>query len=146
MELRREKNGYLYWKGLSFGSDGITASFRYKDKKAEQLLAVVKESVDDYSKFMGDFLSKGWSIGGEIIWPSHPNNINEMRGMNPYIKDRWDLTIECIRRYYKGEKSPLPDVSYCLPGKPKRRQAHISEDNTCIHQRAGQLHYCYVSS
>lgn len=26
---------------------------------------------------------------------------------NPRICDRWDLTLECIRRYYKGEDSPL---------------------------------------
>ena len=30
-----------------------------------------------------------------------------MKGTNPQIMDRWDLTLECIRRYYKGEDSPL---------------------------------------
>lgn len=26
------------------------------------------------------------------------------------ISDRWDLTLECIRRYYNGEDSPLYNV------------------------------------
>ena len=110
MELRREKNGYLYWKGFSFGSDGITTSFRYKSKQAQKLLAEVKETVDDYSQYMGDFLRKAWTISQAIIWPAHSNNMNGMRGLNTYIKDRWDLTLECIRRYYNGEDSPLAKV------------------------------------
>ena len=27
--------------------------------------------------------------------------------MHPYVQDRTDLTLECIRRFYIGEKSPL---------------------------------------
>ena len=30
-----------------------------------------------------------------------------MRGLNRKIRDRFDLTLECIRRYYNNEKSPL---------------------------------------
>ncbi|MBE6063437.1 MAG: glycogen/starch/alpha-glucan phosphorylase [Clostridium butyricum] len=33
--------------------------------------------------------------------------MNQNRGRNRLIDDRWDLTLECIRRYYEGEKSPL---------------------------------------
>lgn len=33
--------------------------------------------------------------------------INSQRGCHPRIKDRFDLTVECIRRYYLGERSPL---------------------------------------
>ena len=33
--------------------------------------------------------------------------MNQSRGCNRQICDRWDLTLECIRRYYKGEESPL---------------------------------------
>jgi hypothetical protein len=33
--------------------------------------------------------------------------INAQRGCHPRIKDRFDLTVECIRRYYRGEHSPL---------------------------------------
>ena len=33
-----------------------------------------------------------------------------MRGVNPLICDRFDLTLECIRRYYAGVSSPLYEV------------------------------------
>ena len=33
--------------------------------------------------------------------------MNQQRGMNSLIADRWDLTLECIRRYYAGQESPL---------------------------------------
>ena len=42
-----------------------------------------------------------------IIFPKHAGSINQMKGTSPLIKDRWDLTLECIRRYYRGETSPL---------------------------------------
>ncbi len=32
------------------------------------------------------------------------------RGVHPAIRDRFDLTLECIRRFYRGEDSPLGDV------------------------------------
>ena len=54
------------------------------------------------------------TIGGIIIWPStkvdRKNTINAERGFNRKICDRLDLTIECIRRYYNNEKSPLYDT------------------------------------
>ncbi len=33
--------------------------------------------------------------------------INAARGFHPKIKDRFDLTVECIRRHYLGDASPL---------------------------------------
>ena len=33
--------------------------------------------------------------------------MNRARGCHPKICDSWDLTLECIRRYYAGEPSPL---------------------------------------
>ena len=36
--------------------------------------------------------------------------INGARGVNHKIQDRFDLTLECIRRFYLKEKSPLSDV------------------------------------
>jgi hypothetical protein len=51
------------------------------------------------------------TLGGTLIWPSiRINNkmtINGARGFNRLIADRLDLTIECIRRYYLDEDSPL---------------------------------------
>ncbi len=53
------------------------------------------------------------TIGGHIIFPAHKKNgftINQARGINRKICDRFDLTLECIRRFYKKEKSPLYDT------------------------------------
>ena len=54
------------------------------------------------------------TIGGIVIWPSTKINgfqtINGVRGFNRQIVDRLDLTIECIRRFYLGESSPLYDT------------------------------------
>jgi hypothetical protein len=36
--------------------------------------------------------------------------INGARGFHPRIKDRFDLTVECIRRHYSGENSPLGET------------------------------------
>jgi hypothetical protein len=36
--------------------------------------------------------------------------INAARGCHPRIGDRFDLTLECIRRHYTGDTSPLSEV------------------------------------
>ena len=57
------------------------------------------------------FRSAGYTIGGMTIFPGNQIDrkmtINSQRGCHPRIKDRFDLTVECIRRYYLGERSPL---------------------------------------
>lgn len=54
------------------------------------------------------------TIGGYIIFPGNKVNnkmtINGSRGMNRHIKDRFDLTLECIRRHYANEESSLSDT------------------------------------
>lgn len=58
-----------------------------------------------------EFKSLGYTIGGMIIFPSNKidnkQTINMSRGCNSKIRDRFDLTLECIRRYYNNEASPL---------------------------------------
>ena len=57
------------------------------------------------------FRAIGYTIGGMMIWPRDPvggqPTINLERGFNPKIADRMDLTLECIRRNYVGQPSPL---------------------------------------
>ncbi len=36
--------------------------------------------------------------------------INGSRGLNRSIKDRFDLTLECIRRFYINKESPLTET------------------------------------
>ena len=63
-------------------------------------------SMPNYQSFIEDFIHRTYTIGGSIIFPKE-NSINRARGVNPFIKDRWDLTLECIIRYYKNDSSPL---------------------------------------
>lgn len=96
---------YLTWKDFRFSSDAIIVSFRYK--KYRYMIEQVKQKVGDYRAYYEDMLRKAYTIGGMIIFPKHPQSINQNKGTNKYISDRWDLTLECIRRYYNGEDSPL---------------------------------------
>ena len=70
----------------------------------------VKNRVEDYKAFYEDFIHKSYTIGGMIIFPKHRNSMNQVRGTTKAIADRWDLTLECIRRYFEGTDSPLTDV------------------------------------
>lgn len=109
MQLTRESpHDYLSWNDLRFGSDSITASFRYK--KYRWMLDQVSRTVPDYRLFVEAYLRQTYTIGGSIIFPKRRNSINQARGCNPLIRDRWDLTLECIRRFYQQKDSPLFSV------------------------------------
>jgi hypothetical protein len=60
------------------------------------------------------FYRLGYTIGGMMIFPGNKVDrqmtINGARGCHYLIKDRFDLTIECIRRHYRNESSPLSDT------------------------------------
>ncbi len=55
------------------------------------------------------FVTISYTIGGMTIFPGNridgKPTINGARGMNPRIRDRMDLTLECIRRFYGGDMS-----------------------------------------
>lgn len=57
------------------------------------------------------FRAIGYTIGGMMIFPGNridgKQTVNGARGFNRQIADRFDLTLECIRRHYLGEGSPL---------------------------------------
>ncbi|WP_141282803.1 DUF6994 family protein [Pseudonocardia hydrocarbonoxydans] len=61
-----------------------------------------------------DFCRATMTVGGYILFPGERLNrkptINQHRGMHPRIRDRFDLTLECIRRHYTGEHSPLSET------------------------------------
>ncbi len=99
---------YLRWNNFRFGSDSILASFRYE--KYRNIIEAVEKDIPDYKKYMEDFLHRAYTIGGMIIFPKRQGGVNQSRGCNSFIKDRWDLTLECIRLYYLGEESPLYSV------------------------------------
>lgn len=54
------------------------------------------------------------TVGGYLVFPAQVRvegrwrrSINQSRGMHPRIRDRFDLTLECIRRHYEAQTSPL---------------------------------------
>ena len=85
--------------GMRLSSDTIVTSLMHG--RMAGVLKEVRERVD-WKSWLEATLRKMYTIGGSIIFPRHKNSINGQRGMNPFICDRWDLTLECIRRYYDG--------------------------------------------
>ena len=60
------------------------------------------------------FRTIGYTIGGMMIWPGNRVDgmmtINGARGFYRRIADRMDLTLECVRRHYLSQSSPLGPV------------------------------------
>ena len=103
---------YLYWNNFRFGSDSIINMYiNHKNVYIQNLLKEVKKTLNNYNQFIEDYIRRGYTIGGEIIFPKNGfYSINSKRGTNKLIKDRFDLTVECIRRYYQNEPSPLTEI------------------------------------
>ena len=109
MDLKSDKAPYvLKWKTFYFSSDTIIVEIN--NVKNQKIIDQVNTIVDDPDAFFENLVRRSYSIGGMIIFPSHTNSMNQRRGTHPKICDRWDLTLECIRRYYAGEESPLSKV------------------------------------
>ena len=60
------------------------------------------------------FHAISYTIGGMMVFPGNridgKMTINGARGCHHKIKDRFDLTVECIRRHYSSQSSPLSDT------------------------------------
>jgi hypothetical protein len=60
------------------------------------------------------FRRVGYTIGAMIVFPGNridgKQTINGARGFNRRIADRFDLTLECVRRHYLGQSSPLGET------------------------------------
>ena len=110
MQLQKgaRSHKYLTWNGHRFGSDSIIVSLRYK--KYKSMIDEAAKRIEDFHAFYEDIIHKSYTIGGTIIFPKHRCSMNQMKGWNPLISDRWDLTLECIRRFYSEEASPLSGV------------------------------------
>ncbi len=87
-----------------FASDSIIHAFSYWTSY-QHIIQQLDPAEIEY------FVYKSYTIGGMIIFPANKIDnkptINGARGMNRLIRDRIDLTLECIRRYYLGDDSPL---------------------------------------
>ena len=65
------------------------------------------QHIPNFAEWKKDYWHKTYTIGGSIIFPMHRWSMNQARGCSVKICDRWDLTLECIRRFYNGEPTPL---------------------------------------
>ena len=88
-------------------SDAVVPSFTREVKLSEIIAQVPQAQHDEFNRI-------GYTIGGMMIWPGRrvdrKMTINGRRGFHPRIKDRFDLTVECIRCHYRGESSPLDET------------------------------------
>jgi hypothetical protein len=96
---------YLHHKStlgeFSLASDAVIPSFRW----APDILTLVSPEE------LEAFNTAGYTIGGMMLFPGNQINrqwsINQARGITRAIRDRFDLTLECIRRHYGKLDSPL---------------------------------------
>ena len=108
--LDDKAGAYLYHASelgqFFLGSDAISHSYKHHKRK-QWLTQQIPEAVNRV-------YSAGSTIGAYIIFPNNridnKQTINGARGCNGKIDDRFDLTLECIRRFYLGLPSPLYDV------------------------------------
>jgi len=88
-------------------SDAVIPTFR-REKRLSHIINQIP--AEEREAFIG----KGYTIGGMMVFPGNcigrKMTINGARGFHPRIKDRFDLTVECIRRHYRDERSPLSDT------------------------------------
>jgi hypothetical protein len=104
-------NVYLHhWSEMGeyfVSSDSVIPTFR-KDPSIARFGDQI--SADE----LADFHRIGYTIGGMMVFPGNrigqKTTINGARGFHPRIKDRFDLTVECIRRHYSDECSPLSET------------------------------------
>jgi hypothetical protein len=102
----RTADGAEFW----LGSDGIIPTWSppgWTKRFAPDLVAEI-------AKDAGDFYRVASTIGAYIVFPRNRAGqtgwtINQSRGMRSSIADRFDLTLECIRRHYSdpGAANPL---------------------------------------
>ncbi|MDA9885660.1 hypothetical protein N9D26_00200 [bacterium] len=106
-ELYGKSNLYLYHDSdlgfFALGSDAITHSYRNHKRKKH----ITNQIIDE----VNDLFKQGGNIGSYIIFPNkrieNKQTINASRGCLSKIDDRFDLTLECIKRFYKNLDSPL---------------------------------------
>lgn len=102
------KGHYLYHRSalgeFSLSSDAVIPTFKWH-KRIQTLIP--ENELNAFNAF-------GYTIGGMMVFPGNRIDkkwtINQARGCTRQLCDRFDLTLECIRRYYINETSPLSEV------------------------------------
>ena len=89
------------------------------DLSSDTLANSNRGRLSEFYTAMGDASNTEWhrvggSIGGRLLFPrtrvQGRQTINQRRGTHPQIRDRFDLTLEAIRRHYADQPSPLSET------------------------------------
>ena len=102
---------YLYHRSelgeFWLASDAVISSFTREGRISHIIDQIPMEEQNAFNAL-------GYTIGGMMVFPGNcigrKLTINGARGLHPRIKDRFDLTVECIRRHYSKESNPLGAV------------------------------------
>ena len=103
--------GYLHHQSemgeFFLSSDAVIPFFTRETRIAHIIKQIPAEELETFNTI-------GYTIGGMMVFPGNrvggKMTINGARGFHPRIKDRFDLTVECIRRHYHNESSPLTET------------------------------------
>jgi len=94
-------------------SDAITHTYSKRTRPQHLVRIMAQVSPQEIS----DFYALGCTVGAYTVFPLGARingetmpSINQRRGMHRLIQDRFDLTLEAIRRHYLGSQSPISDV------------------------------------
>jgi len=106
-----EPGGYLHHRSrlgeFHLSSDAISNTLQHVEKMKPITTRIPRQSIEEFYKI-------GSTIGAYTVFPrkmiNKKQNINQARGCHPKIRDRIDLTLECIRCYYSDQGSPLSAV------------------------------------
>jgi hypothetical protein len=104
MQLRAA-DGSQFW----LVSDAIIPTWStrgWTNRFGPDLVAEIAKGADDFYRIAS-------TIGGYIVFPRNRAGqtgwtINQARGMHSAIADRFDLTLECIRRHYSDPAAENP--------------------------------------
>jgi hypothetical protein len=93
--------------GLVLSSDSLINSMTAWPRMKKALADVPEKEQEA-------FRQRASSVAATGLWPKRRGpagqSINQARGLNRQIADRLDLTIECVRRHYAEDESPLTPV------------------------------------
>ena len=89
---------------FSLSSDAVIPTFKWNP----QIRSLI--SIEELEAFN----AVGYTMGGMMVFPGKTIGgkwtINQARGCTRGVGDRFDLTLECIRRHYRKGESPLREV------------------------------------
>lgn len=107
LEIKRSSYFYLHHNSnlgeFFLTSDAIINEYHdyHKSGRHKKMQSIISQiPKEDFKRFCHTITT----IGGYIIFPIKIRpTINQARGFDPKISDRFDLTLECIRLYYENK-------------------------------------------